>query len=51
MIVFRPDQVLPLILTVIMGAAAVVSACCGRWLDALYWVGAVLLNVSILLRG
>lgn len=47
----RPDQVVPSFLVAGMFAAAVVAACCRRWLDVLYWIGGVLLNVSILLRG
>lgn len=49
--VFRPDQIVPLLLTCGMAVSAVVCACCRRWWDALYWLGGALLNAAVIFRG
>ena len=44
-------QVFPVVLTLLMGCAFVVSLVFGRWLDAAYWLGGFMLNLSVIMRG
>lgn len=50
MLVSSFDRVFPLVLVSLMGASCLTSCISGKWLDGLYWAGAVILNLSILLR-
>jgi hypothetical protein len=44
------DKMIPLALVVQMFAAAAVCALCRKWLDAAYWAGGAVLNLSVFLR-